>query len=64
VKDRSAFVIVIFAESYSHANKIEAASLVTRPDIKWTINGAIVFGIESDDDNVSREMLGLFAGGE
>lgn len=32
VKGRSSFVIVIFAASYSYANKIEAANLVTRPN--------------------------------
>ena len=37
VKGRSAFVIVIFATSYSHANEIEAANLATRPNIRWTI---------------------------
>src|SRR5689334_926013 len=64
VKDRYAIVIVIFAESYSHANKIEAANLATRPNIRWTINGAILFGVESDDEHVSKEMLGFFAGRE
>jgi hypothetical protein len=64
VKGRSAFVIVIFATSYSHANKIEAANLTTIPNIKWTINGAILFGVESVDDHVAREMLSLFAGRE
>ena len=37
VKGRAAFVIVIFAESYSHATEIEAANLATRPNIKCTI---------------------------
>ena len=64
VKGRSAFVIVIFAASYSHVNKIEAANLATRPNIKWTINGAILFGVESVDEHVSKEMLSFFAGRE
>ena len=64
VKGRSAFVIVIFAESYSQANKIEAANLATKPNIKWTINGEILFGVESVDDKVSKEMLSFFAGRE
>ncbi|HEY3404105.1 MAG TPA: hypothetical protein VGK59_12000 [Ohtaekwangia sp.] len=64
VKGRAAFVTVIFAESYSHANKIEAANLATTPNIKWTINGAILFGVESDDEDVSNEMLSFFAGRE
>jgi hypothetical protein len=64
VKGRSAFVIVIFAASYFHATKIEAANLAIRPNIKWTINGAILFGVESVDDYVSKEMLSFFAGRE
>lgn len=38
VRGRSAFVIVIFAESYFDANKIEAANLGTKPnkmDNQW-----------------------------
>ena len=38
------FVIVIFATSYFHANKIQTANVV--PGIKWTINGDILFGVE------------------
>lgn len=64
VKNRSAFVMVIFATSYSHATKIEAANLATRPDINWTINGAILFGVESDDEDGAKEMLSFFAGRE
>ena len=64
VKDQSAFVIVIFAASYSHATKIESANLATRPGIKWTINGDILFGVESTDEDTSSGMLSFFAGRE
>jgi hypothetical protein len=64
VKGRSAFVIVIFATSYSHANEIEAANLPARADIKWTINGTILFGVESDDEDASGDLLSFFAGRE
>jgi hypothetical protein len=64
VKGRSAFVIVIFAESYSHATEIEAANFDTIPNIRWTINGATLFGVESDDEDMANEMLSLFAGRE
>lgn len=63
-KRRSAFVIVIFAASYSRATKIEAANLATRPNIQWTINGTILFGVESDDEHVAKQMLSFFAGRE
>ncbi len=62
VKDRSAFVIVIFATSYSHANKICTAN--SKPNLRWTINGAILFGVESADENMSGKMLSFFAGRE
>jgi hypothetical protein len=64
VKGRSPFVIVIFAASYSYASKIEAANLATRPNIKWTINGTILFGVESVDEYLTKEMLSFFAGRE
>ena len=63
-KDQAAVVIVIFATSYFHANDIRAANSRTRPDIKWTVNGDILFGVESIDERVSRQMLSFFAGKE
>ena len=64
VKGKTAFVIVIFASSYSVAIRIEAANLAMRPNIKWTINGAVLFGVESDDEDIANEMLSFFAGRE
>lgn len=64
MKDNPAVVIVIFAESYADANKIEAANLTTYPNIQWTINGSILFGVESNDADAAKEMLSLFAGRE
>ena len=64
MKDRSALVTVIFAESYSDATEIEAANLAARTNIRWTINGSIMFGIESDDDDLANEILSFFAGRE
>ena len=63
-KGRPTFVTVVFAESYSHAREIEAANLVKRPDITWTINGSILFGVESADEHAASEMLSFFAGRE
>jgi hypothetical protein len=63
-KGRSTFVIVIFASSYFRANEIQAANLLIRPNIKWTVNGAILFGVESDDTHASSQMLSFFAGRE
>lgn len=64
VKSRTAFVIVIFATSYFHANEIEAANLVAKPNISWTINGAILFGVECNDEDVAKRILSSFAGRE
>ncbi|HEX6181074.1 MAG TPA: hypothetical protein VFZ47_07480 [Chitinophagaceae bacterium] len=64
LEGRSTFVIVIFATSYAHANEIEVANLPVRADIKWTINGAILFGVESSDENASDDLLSVFAGRE
>lgn len=64
VKNRVASVIVIFTESYFDAAKIEAANRDTIPDIRWTVNGAILFGVESDDEDLLKEMLSFFAGRE
>ena len=63
-KGQPTFVIVIFATSYVHANEISAANSATRPHIKWTINGDILFGVESTDQGLSSEMLSFFAGKE
>jgi hypothetical protein len=63
-KGQSTFVIVIFATSYFHANDIQTANSLTRPNIKWTINGDILFGVESIDERTSSEMLSFFAGRE
>jgi hypothetical protein len=61
---QSTFVTVIFASSYFQANEIQAANLLIRPNIKWTINGAILFGVESADEHASSQMLSFFAGRE
>jgi hypothetical protein len=63
-KDHSTFVIVIFAKSYFHASDISAANSGTLSKIKWTINGDILFGVESNDAMATSEMLGFFAGKE
>ena len=63
-KGQSTFVIVIFARSYFHASEIGAANSLTKPKIKWTINGDILFGVESIDEHASSQMLSFFAGRE
>ena len=64
VKDRLASIVVILASSYTHAAKIEALNLPTSPNIKWTINGSVLFGVESMDKIFTEDLLGFFAGKE
>lgn len=63
-KGQATFVIVIFATSYFHANEILKVNAGAKSNLKWTINGDILFGVESDDEDVSSEMLSFFAGRE
>ena len=63
-KGKSTFVTVIFATSYFHANDIRTANSLTSAEIEWTINGDILFGVESTDKGASSQMLSFFAGKE
>jgi hypothetical protein len=63
-KGQSTFVTVIFATSYFHANEIRAENSLTSPDIQWTINGDILFGVDSTDKRATSQMLSFFAGEE
>jgi hypothetical protein len=63
--DHSIFITVIFAMSYFHANDIATAnSFHKKPNTNCTINGAILFVVESTDERVVSEILSLFAGKE
>ena len=64
VKDRDAFIIVILANSYFEASTIEAANSGGSSNIRWTINGGILFGVESADEQVAKQWLSFFAGRE
>jgi len=55
---------VIFATSYFHANDIRTENSLTSPDMQWTINGDILFGVESADKRATSQMLSFFAGEE
>jgi|SRR5688572_2245451 hypothetical protein len=64
-KDQSTFVTVIFATSYFHANEIATAnSLYKAPNTRCTINGDLLFIVESSDEESIANMLSLFAGRE
>jgi hypothetical protein len=63
--DGSMFITVIFATSYFHANDIATAnSFHKKPHTNCTINGAILFVVESTDERAVSQILSLFAGKE
>lgn len=63
--DTSLSITVIFATSYSHANDIATAnSFRTIPNTNCTINGSILFVVESVDKDAVSDILSLFAGRE
>jgi hypothetical protein len=62
---RNTLITVIFATSYFHANDIGTAnSLQKIPNTKWTVNGDILFVVESVDEDIVSDILSLFAGRE
>jgi hypothetical protein len=63
--DVSILVTVIFARTYFHASEIETANSFRKlPNTGSTINGDILFVVESTDEDVVSNMLGHFAGRE
>ena len=64
-KDKSLTITVLFCDSYHDANEIAAANdLPYLPKAKWSLNGNLLYLVESDDEGKVREVLGLFAGEE
>jgi hypothetical protein len=64
-KDQSLTITVAFTTSYYDANEIaKANSLPLLPQAKWSVNGDLLYFVESLDENKVSEILGLFAGKE
>lgn len=62
---RSLTITVIFTDSYAKANEIaKANSLPILPNAKWSVNGDLLYFIESEDKDKVSEILSLFAGEE
>ena len=56
---------VFFCDSYSAANEIaKANSFPYQPRAKWSLNGDLLYIVESEDEDKVSEILGLFAGEE
>jgi hypothetical protein len=64
-KDRSLSITVIFADSYFDASGIATANSFQKgPNTNSTVNGDILFVVESADEDTVNEMLSHFAGRE
>ena len=63
--DHAITIIVIFATSYFDANEIGTVnSLAKIPNTNWTVNGSVLYVVESKDEHVVSEMLSHFSGRE
>lgn len=60
-----ATIRVFFCDSYSDANEIaKANSFPYQSNAKWSVNGDLLYIVESDDEDKVSEILSLFAGEE
>ena len=63
--DQSLTITVIFTSSYHDANAIaKVNSLPLVPTAKWSVNGDLLYLVESDNEEIVSEVLSLFAGRE
>ncbi|HYF70454.1 MAG TPA: hypothetical protein VD884_20095 [Ohtaekwangia sp.] len=63
--DSSLTITVLFTSSYDDANEIaKANALPLLPNAKWSVNGDLLYLVESEDENKVSEVLSLFAGKE
>lgn len=58
-------ICVLFCDSYHDANAIgKANDLPSLPTAKWSVNGDVLYFVESEDAHKVSNILGLFAGEE
>jgi hypothetical protein len=58
-------ICIFFCDSYHNANEIgKANQLAYLPTAKWSVNGDVMYLVESNDAEKVSEILGLFAGEE
>jgi hypothetical protein len=57
-------ISVLFCDSYNDANEIGKANWPYLPKAKWSLNGDLLYLVESEDTNKVSEVLSLFAGEE
>ena len=58
-------ITIVFCDSYHEANTIAKENkLPYLPTAKWSVNGDVLYLVESEDAGKVSEILGLFAGEE
>jgi hypothetical protein len=58
-------ISVLFCDSYSDANEIaKANALPYLPQARWSVNGDLLYLVESADEEKVSSILSLFAGEE
>ena len=63
--NQSLTITVIFTSSYFEANEIaEANSLPSTPTAKWSVNGDLLYLVESINEETVSDILSIFAGRE
>ncbi|MBT1705895.1 hypothetical protein KK060_21570 [Fulvivirgaceae bacterium PWU20] len=63
--EQSLHITVIFASSYDDANQIaEANAFPVLPHAAWSLNGDVLYLVESKDEDKVKDILSLFAGEE
>ena len=63
--DKTLTITVLFTDSYAKANDIAKANVLLRlPHAKWSVNGDLLYFVESKDENKVSTILGFFAGEE
>lgn len=64
-KDSPVKILILFCNSYHDANAIAKANeLPHLPIAKWSVNGDVMYFVESEDAEKVSAILGLFAGEE
>ncbi|WP_018343244.1 hypothetical protein [Cytophaga aurantiaca] len=58
-------ICILFCDSYHDANRIgKANELPCLPTAKWSVNGDVMYFVESNDADKVSDILSLFAGEE
>jgi hypothetical protein len=58
-------ITVYFCDSYAKANEIAKVNLLpTKPNARWSINGTLMYLVETEDEERLMDILGFFAGKE